>query len=74
MSNIHSNVAMGDSEAAMSVTTNTEMSVEEYKQWVDAVVCRAESIEKARQHAPSKIIRRSSLQTITATAEKKEAK
>lgn len=59
MSNMHSNLHMDASESDQIVTTDSEMSVTEYKEWVDALVLRAESLEKARQHAPNKIIRRS---------------
>jgi hypothetical protein len=56
MSNMHSN----STETDQSVITDAEMSVAEYKEWVDALVLRAESLEKARQHTPGKIIRRNS--------------
>lgn len=68
-----SNISHNSPKPAQSVVNSDELSVEEYRLWVDALVLRAESLEKARQHAPGKILRRSSLQTIAYDAEKKEA-
>jgi hypothetical protein len=54
MSNMHSN----SPETDQFVITDAEMSVAEYKEWVDALVLSAESLEKAREHAPGSIHRR----------------
>lgn len=62
MSNMK-NSPMTISETNSSVATEAEgeMTVAEYREWVDALVLRAESLEKARLHTPSKVISRSSL-------------
>lgn len=40
---------------------DSERSLAEYKDWVDAMVSRPESLRKARQHAPGKTLKRKSL-------------
>lgn len=37
-----------------------DMPLQEYKRWVDAMVSRPESLEKARRHAPGKTLKRKS--------------
>lgn len=37
-----------------------DMSVADYKKWVDALVSRPESLKKARQHAHGKTLKRNS--------------
>lgn len=49
-------VAENSQGTAPSIHSDNEMTVEEYMQWVDLLVSRAESLEKARQHSPSKTL------------------
>lgn len=59
MSTTEDNSLSSDSQQTkQSSDVEAEMSVTEYKQWVDSLLLNSESLQKARQHSPGKIYHR----------------